>query len=98
MPMQYSNELWSRRSCSRYDKDTTLRRPYVLSSESVSLPAALSLHSCSRHDVGEEHRQWMLVVQTPTTLAIIYSHQSTLKHVDSCCILLLSAHVSWDCI
>ena len=29
-----------------------------------------------------------MVAQTPTTLAIIYSHQSALKCVDSCCILI----------
>ena len=45
-----------------------------------------AIRSCSRPTVGEEHEQWM-VAQTPTTLAIIYSHQSALKHVDSCCIL-----------
>ena len=32
-----------------------------------------------------------MIAQTQTTLAIIYSHQSTLKYVDSCCVLLLSA-------
>jgi len=35
-----------------------------------------------------------MVAQTQTTLAIIYSHQSALKYVDSCCVLLLSADVS----
>jgi len=77
---------------SRYDKDATL-----LSNESVSLPTALSSRSCSRPTVGEEHRQWM-VAQTVTSLAIIYFHQSTLKYVDSCCVLLLSAYARQDCV
>jgi len=53
--------------------------------------------SCSRPTVGGEHRQW--ITQTPTTLAIIiYSHQNTLKYVDSCCVLLLSAYSRRDCV
>ena len=32
------------------------------------------------------HRQWM-VAQTPTNLAMIYSHQNALKYVDSCRVL-----------
>jgi len=39
-----------------------------------------------------------MVAQIPTTLAIIYSHQSALKHVDSCGVLLLSADVRHDCV
>ena len=51
----------------------------------------------SRPTVGGEHRQW--ITQTPTTLAIIiYSHQNTLKYVDSCCVLLLSAYSRRDCV
>ena len=80
--MQYSNELLSR--VSRYDKDAALH-------ESVSLPTELSSRSCSRSTAGEEHRQW-IVAQTPTILAIIYSHQ----YVDSSCVL--SADVRRDCI
>jgi len=86
--MQYSNELLSRRSSA--DEDAALH-------ESVSLPTALSSRSCSKPTVGEEHRQWM-IAQTQTTLAIIYSHQSALKYVDSCCVLLLSADVRRDCV
>ena len=56
-----------------------------------------AIRSCSRPTVGEEHRQWM-VAQTPSTLAIIYSHQSALKYVDSCCVLLLYAYVRRNCV
>ena len=82
--MQYSNELLSR--VSRYDKDAALH-------ESVSLPTELSSRSCSRSTAGEEHRQW-IVAQTPTTLAIIYSHQSALKYVDSWVARWLSGRAS----
>jgi len=39
-----------------------------------------------------------MTAQTQTTLAIIYSHQSALKYVDSCCVLLLSAYTRRDCV
>jgi len=39
-----------------------------------------------------------MIAQTQTTLAIIYSHQSALKYVDSCCVLLLSAYARRDCV
>ena len=39
-----------------------------------------------------------MIAQTQTTLAIIYSHQSALKYVDSCCVLFLSAYARRDCV
>jgi len=36
-----------------------------------------------------------MVAHTPTTLAVIYSHQKAVKYVDSCCVLY--ADVSLDC-
>jgi len=38
-----------------------------------------------------------LIAQTPTNLAL-YSHQSAMKDVDSCCVGLLSADVRRDCV
>ena len=36
--------------------------------------------------------------QTTLAIAIINSHQSALKYVDSCCVLLLSAYARRDCV
>ena len=39
-----------------------------------------------------------MIAQTQTTLANIYSHQSALKYVDSCCVLSLSAYTRRYCV